>query len=246
VISPRLDLLVFYPDIMDVAADTANAAVLRVRAGWEGVDVRVDSVTFDEPLPRSRPDILLLGSGADEDLMIVSAHLARLGDGLRDWVGTGTTLLAVGSGLDLLTEGWERARGDVVPGAGVFSGTAPLLRERASGDLVVHSPSAPRCGEPLVGYENHSRGYLLGTGERALGTVRRGIGNGDAARGEGVEHGSAIGTHLHGPIAARNPGFADAVLARAMTSRHGTGFEAVSPRARRADELAGLARSAAR
>jgi CobQ-like glutamine amidotransferase family enzyme len=68
------------------------------------------------------------------------------------------------------------------------------------------------------------------------------VGNGSGV--EGVERGSAIGTHLHGPIAARNPRFADALLGRAMTARHDVGFTATSPRTRRADALAALARAA--
>jgi CobQ-like glutamine amidotransferase family enzyme len=237
VIAPRLDLLALYPEIMDVGADTANLAVLRVRAEWEGVDARVAVVPFESALPSTRPDVVLLGSGADEDLVVVSAQLAVIADALRDWVAAGTVLLAVGSGLDLLARGWERAAGDVVAGAGVFAGEALLLPRRTSGEIVVAwGPDV----EPLVGYENHSRGYLAGPGESALGLARRGVGNGTGV--EGVEQGSAVGTHLHGPIAARNPRFADHLLDRAMSARHGSGFEPRSAEAGHADALAALAR----
>jgi CobQ-like glutamine amidotransferase family enzyme len=234
---PRLDLLALYPDLMDTSADTANLAVLRVRAGWEGIDAHVDTVPFESPLPATRPDVVLLGAGADEDLTAVSAQLALLGDGLADWVAGGTILLAIGTGLDLLAQSWERGPGDVVAGAGVFAGEALLLPRRASGDLLVEWAAG---GEPLSGYENHSRGYLAGPGESAVGLARRGVGNGSGV--EGVERGTAIGTHLHGPIAARNPRFADSILTRAMMARHDTGFAAASPEIRHADALAARAR----
>jgi CobQ-like glutamine amidotransferase family enzyme len=235
---PRLDLLALYPDMMDTGADTANLAVLRVRAGWEGIDAHVDTVPFEGRLPAARPDVVLLGAGADEDLTVVSAQLALLGDGLADWAADGTILLAIGSGLDLLAQSWERGAGDIVAGAGVFAGEARLLPRRASGDLLVEWSASG--GEPLSGYENHSRGYLAGPGESALGLARRGVGNGSGV--EGVERGSAIGTHLHGPIAARNPRFADSILTRAMMRRHATGFAAASAEIRHADALAALAR----
>lgn len=244
---PRLDLLALYPEAMDAGADTANLAVLRVRAGWEGVDARVDTLALGAGLPAARADVVLLGSGADEDLAEVGPLVAVLGDGLRDWIAAGTALLAVGTGLDLLAQSWERGPGEFVAGAGVFAGEARLLPSRASGDLVVEQQeSAALGGAALVGFENHSRGYLLAAGETALGPVRSGVGNGAGSAGEGVigAAGTAIGTHLHGPLFGRNPALADRVLARAMAARHGAGFASTSVEAARADALAARTREA--
>jgi CobQ-like glutamine amidotransferase family enzyme len=235
--APRLGLLALYPEVMDVGADTANLAVLRVRAGWEGVDARVETLALGAALPAVRPDVVMVGSGADEDLAEVCPHLVALGDRLRDWLAAGTVLLAVGSALDLLAQSWERAPGEFVAGAAVFGGEARLLPGRASGDLVVEPGGG---GEVLVGYENHSRGYLPGAHETPLGVVRRGIGNGAGA--EGVAAGPAIGTHVHGPLFARNPAFADRVLGRAMAERHGGVFEPTSAEVARADALAARTR----
>ena len=241
--TPRLDLLALFPEVMDAGADTANLAVLRVRSGWEGVDARVDTLALGAGLPAARPDVVLLGSGADEDLAEVGPLVAALGDGLRDWVSAGTVLLAVGSGLDLLAQTWEKTPGVFVAGAGVFAGEARLLPSRASGDLVVEQTAG---GATLVGFENHSRGYLVGAGETTLGPVRLGVGNGAGSAGEGVlgAAGTAIGTHLHGPLFGRNPALADRVLARAMAARHGAGFVSTSTEATRADALASRTREA--
>ena len=241
--APRLDLLALYPEAMDAGADTANLAVLRVRAGWEGVDARVDTLALGAGLPAARADVVLLGSGADEDLAEVGPLVAALGDGLRGWVAAGTALLAVGSGLDLLAQSWERGPGEFVAGAGVFAGEARLLPSRASGDLVVEQQADDAA---LVGFENHSRGYLLASGETALGPVRSGVGNGAGSVGEGVlgAAGTAIGTHLHGPLFGRNPALADRVLACAMAARHGAGFASTSVEATRADALAARTREA--
>jgi CobQ-like glutamine amidotransferase family enzyme len=86
---------------------------------------------------------------------------------------------------------------------------------RITGDLVVQ---APRLGQ-LVGFENHARDYV-GAEASPLGRVRSGTGNGRGSGQEGVRMGDVIGTHLHGPVLAKNPRLADAILGR-MCSRAG-------------------------
>ena len=47
---------------------------------------------------------------------------------------------------------------------------------------------------------------------RALGIVRRGIGNGTPDRAEGWVLGKVLATYLHGPVLAQNPALADLLL----------------------------------
>jgi CobQ-like glutamine amidotransferase family enzyme len=82
-----------------------------------------------------------------------------------------------------------------------------LLAEPAPGRLF--GPRPP----PLTGFENHSGHTRLGPEAEPLATVRSGIGNGDGT--EGAWRGTVFGTYLHGPALARNPAFADLLLARA-------------------------------
>jgi CobQ-like glutamine amidotransferase family enzyme len=229
--APTLDLLVLYPGLLDLGADSANAAVLRVRAGWEGIDARVETLQPGQRPPASRPDFVVVGSAAEEDLFEAATALLETGNALHHWVEAGTVLLAVGSGLDLLADHWEVSPGYFVPGAGVFGGRAWLLDGRASGDLVASSAHGR-----LVGYENHARGYDSVSGEQPLGQVDQGVGNGDSH--EGVVRGVATGTHLHGPFYARNPTVADEALDRMMQARHGVRFTPASDEIRRADALA--------
>lgn len=50
--------------------------------------------------------------------------------------------------------------------------------------------------------------------EDALGRVLHGTG--DGAGHEGYAEGGLLGTHLHGPVLAKNPSLADAILRRAL------------------------------
>ncbi len=99
-----------------------------------------------------------------------------------------------------------------VPGREIRSPRASGKREvQAIAAKVVHD------GGPLTGFENHSGATTLGSGVRPLARVVVGVGN-DGNGGEGAWSGTVVGTYLHGPVLARNPALADALLVMAIGS----------------------------
>lgn len=231
----RLNILTVFLELLDPNADSANAAVLSARARWAGARAVVETLSTGERPPAVRPDIVIVGSGAEEDVPTIARELATLGAALADWTAEGTTLLAIGTGWHLLAREVELAEGELVPGLGVFTGQSYLLRERVSGDLVLDS----NLGR-LVGYENHRRAYRLGTGERQLGRVVHGTGNGDGREGAMLR--GAVGTQLHGPVLAKNPALANRLLNQALTAKYEAPLEPSTEELRRADEFARRAR----
>ena len=205
-------VLSLVPRLLDIHGDAQNAQALAARARWAGRDARVIAIDSNEDLPlldELGPDAIVIGSGFDTDAAEVLGILEGAADRLRGWVAGGVPLLAVGLGWELLSAETEIEAGRPMRGIGLFSGRFSA-GERSSGPTVLDS----EWGR-IVGYGYHTRDYQPGEGERPLGAVRAGIGNLGPARGEAVEgtvRGSAIGTSLRGPILARNPVLADALL----------------------------------
>ncbi|MCI4657756.1 type 1 glutamine amidotransferase [Cryobacterium zhongshanensis] len=207
-----LTILSVLPELLDTNGDAANARVLAQRARWAGFEATIVPVSSLDDLP-SRVDAIVIGSGNDSDLVAARDLLAPLVNALRGWTTAGVPVLAVGTGWELLSWGVELADGSVVDGLGLVAGRAVPLAERATDDLVVESGFGR-----LVGFENHARGYV-GAEASTLGRVLTGVGNG--AKTEGLRMGSFLGTHLHGPVLARNPGLADHILSAAVTRAGG-------------------------
>lgn len=205
------------PSLQNTNGDAENAAVLEARARWAGLDARVVAVESASDLP-SHVDAVVLGSGSDASLEVARERLLGFIDELRRWGTEGIPILAVGTGWELLSWGVERADGSTVEGLGIVAGRAVPREGRVTGDLVVQ---VPRIGQ-LVGFENHARDYV-GAEASPLGRVRAGTGNGRGSGQEGVRMGDVIGTHLHGPVLAKNPNLADAILER-MCSRAGLDY----------------------
>ncbi|QHC66730.1 cobyric acid synthase [Rathayibacter sp. VKM Ac-2759] len=222
---------VLAPEVLDSNGDAANARVLVARARWSGLDAELVPLRTAEGFA-IRPDVVVAGTGADQDLPDVLGLLLENASALRGWVTDGTEIVAVGAGWQLLTESFTTPTG-VVAGVGVFPGRS-VAGERVTDDLVVSSGA-----DTLVGFENHVRRVEGIDPAHVLGTVLHGVGDGGGV--EGYRDGGLLGTHLHGPVLAKNPVLADAILTR-ISGRRSLVYTTTDARLRAADETARAAR----
>ncbi|WP_353809872.1 type 1 glutamine amidotransferase [Agromyces sp. SYSU T00194] len=210
-----LAIVSLFPSLLNVNGDAENGDVLAARARWAGLDAMHLRLEDAGEMP-VEPDVIVLGSGTDAAAHVARERLAPLHDDLRRWATEGVRILGVGIGMELLSWGIEFADGGTLEGLGIVPGRAVPRDARVSDDLVVRT----RHGL-LVGYENHARDYV-GAEASPLGRVVRGSGNGRDSGQEGVVMGSVMGTHLHGPVLAKHPVLADAMLTAAAERRGAT------------------------
>ena len=131
-------------------------------------------------------------------------------------MAAGTVFLTICGTYQLFGRRCLTQDGSEIPGIGVFAMDTVGGRQRMIGNVVVATP----WGD-LVGFENHSGRTLLDPGQAALGRVKKGYGNNERRRDEGAVVANCFGTYLHGSLLPKNPGFADELLRRALTRRHG-------------------------
>lgn len=229
--SPVLTILSVYPELFNVNGDSENAAVLAARSRWAGHSARVERLSVGAPAPTETPSIVVIGSTTDAGLSSTMAPLAQLRPALAGWVAARIPILAVGTGLELLGESIDLADGTIA-GLGILPIRAVSATQRVSDDLVVDTAFGR-----LIGYENHARDLLLEQAVAPLGTVVYGRGNG--AGSEGVNADGILGTHLHGPVLAKNPAVADHLLTLAI----GEGYDPRNVSAGRVDDMARAARN---
>jgi len=205
--SGPLRVAVVYPDLLGTYGDGGNGLILTRRAQWRGRDAVLLQAASDQVLPDA--DIYCLGGG--EDGPQVRASRSLIDDGtLVKRVAGGAVVLAVCAGFQVVGRSFPGADGDLHEGVGILDvetvkGTGP----RAVGEVVAEPEGI--TGLPvLTGFENHGGLTTLRGDTVALGRVTSGVGNGDG--GEGAVSGRVVGTYLHGPVLARNPGLADLLL----------------------------------
>jgi CobQ-like glutamine amidotransferase family enzyme len=203
----ELRIVWIYPDLLSTYGDQGNALVLEQRAQARGIPTEIVHVRSADPVPDSG-DIYLIGGGEDRPQILAAERLRRDG-GLHRAMDRGAALLAVCAGYQIMGTVFGGEEGQPVPGIGLLdieSGRGPA---RAVGELVADVD--PSLSVPtLTGFENHMGVTRLGAGVRPLSRTLVGTGNGDGT--EGCYAGKAVGTYLHGPALARNPGLADLLL----------------------------------
>ncbi|MFZ0665817.1 MAG: MurT ligase domain-containing protein, partial [Acidimicrobiales bacterium] len=207
-----LRIAVVHPDLLGTYGDGGNGKILACRAAWRGWPVELLLARSDMALPSA--DIYCIGGGEDapqvESAMLLQASI------LASAVDGGAAVLAVCAGFQVVGRSFPDANGSEHEGLGLLDvvttrGTGP----RSVGEVTA-DPVAPAIGtvslKRFTGFENHSGVTRLGTGCEPLGTVASGVGNGDGSNTEGAWHARVVGTYLHGPVLARNPALADAML----------------------------------
>ncbi len=203
----KLRLVWVYPDLLSTYGDRGNLLVLSRRAQLRGIEVEPVQVNSDQPVPR-QGDIYLLGGG--EDLpQILAANRLRADGGLAAAADRGGVIFAVCAGYQLLGDRFGGVEGEPVTGLGILDISSGRGERRGVGEIV--GDVDPALGVPrITGFENHQGVTDVGANARPLASVTLGVGNGDGT--EGAYAGRVLGTYMHGPALARNPGLADLLL----------------------------------
>jgi CobQ-like glutamine amidotransferase family enzyme len=202
---------VVFPDLLGTYGDGGNGLILARRAEWRGHRTELLQAVSDRPVPDA--DVYCLGGG--EDGPQVRAARTLMDDGtLAARVKDGAVVLAVCAGFQIVGRSFPGADGVAHDGLGFLDmQTVKGQGPRAVGEVVAEPVGLSEL-PVLTGFENHGGRTTLGSGTVALGQVSRGVGNGDGT--EGAVSGRVVGSYLHGPVLARNPGLADLLLSWAL------------------------------
>ncbi|NQV07235.1 glutamine amidotransferase [bacterium] len=210
----ELVLAHLYPAEMNIYGDTGNVIVLRKRAEWRGIGMRIDPVGVGDTYDFTSADIVFSGGGQDRSQEDVADDLQRRSDDIHAAVADGTVFLTVCGTYQLFGRRFVTHDHTEMPGIGVFAAETVAGDVRMIGNIVVES----EWGR-LVGFENHSGRTFLDEGQQHLGSVVKGYGNNERREGEGAVTANAFGTYLHGSLLPKNPALADEMLGRALARR---------------------------
>lgn len=203
-------IVVVHPDLLGTYGDGGNGVILARRLRWRGMGAELIEAPSGAPVPATG-DVYCLGGGEDGPEARSAAELAP-GNPLGRAVEAGAAVLAVCAGFQVIGTSFPGAGGAEHAGIGLIDvHSRKGGGRRAVGELVTRP--GPGLGLPeLTGYENHGAVTELGPGVAPLARVVSGVGNGTADRAEGARSGRVFCTYMHGPVLARNPALADAVL----------------------------------
>ncbi|MEX6429463.1 MAG: type 1 glutamine amidotransferase [Ferrimicrobium sp.] len=199
----NIKIVSIFPDVLGTYGDQGNARVLEYLARSTGATTELVSVGINDVVPVDG-DLYLLGGGEDGPQALAARRL-QAGAPLQRVVERGRPILAICAGYQILGRSFV-AEGKTLPGLNILPADSVPATRRMVGEVL--SEPLIGIGQALMtGFENHGSMTVLDDGVEPLARIRRGSGNGRDGY-DGVIVGSVIGSYMHGPILARNPGLA--------------------------------------
>jgi lipid II isoglutaminyl synthase (glutamine-hydrolysing) len=198
-----------FPELLGTYGDRGNAVILVERCRRRGLDAELVEVPAGSPIPDSL-DVYLFGGGEDDPQVMAAAGMRESRPAIERALGSGAVIFAVCAGFQLIGHTYEARDGERLEGLGLVDMTTEAGPDRLIGEVVVE-PDPSLAIPTLTGFENHGGRTRLGAGEKPLGQVLTGGGNG-VGGGDGILRERIVGTYLHGPVLPRNPALADLLL----------------------------------
>ncbi|WP_152361392.1 type 1 glutamine amidotransferase [Microlunatus speluncae] len=230
----QVEIIAVYPGLLRAPGDRGNAETLVRRLAWRGHRPRLRTVEHDQPIPDDGR--LYLIGGAEGPAQVAAAHLLAADGTLAQVAAAGAIVFATGGGYQVLGRSFAAPDGTRVDGLGLLDVETVPSTDEARGEVVgrlrelpdgrgktlpaatddpIDADQATSDPRVITGYEDHAGIIHLGPDADPLAMISVGYGNcGDGT--EGAVTRTTMGTNLHGPVLARNPGLADHLLSLAL------------------------------
>ncbi len=204
---------VLFPATFNLNADAANATQLVKRLTLSGLDAEVVPVDADVLVAGTSLDALVIGSPSSSVLASPDSSSQELHDFVTTALIDDVPILAVSNGFHLLgtmtaADGSDRGGLGIIPVSTTFG---------PQQHVTIGAEVNTEWGD-LIGIENHNATVSLDADSSVFGSMTFGVGN-NTGGAEGFHRATLWATHLHGPLFAMNPTFADLFAMHAAAHR---------------------------
>jgi CobQ-like glutamine amidotransferase family enzyme len=200
----NLTILHLLPKTLKLNGEAGNVAVLNTRASSAGISVRVELCDLTDSLPSRRPEIIFIGSGTISATLAAAEFLTLNRDLLLTWVSEGSSVVAVGSGFDLISNSFTLESGASVPTLGLTDTSHYETNKHLVGEVVLENSAAGFINSDRRisrKDENYAFGLVVSADDKAL------VGYLDGYRAKNI-----WASNVQGPWLPMNPEIADEIL----------------------------------
>ena len=196
----EVKLLHLYDDVMNLYGEYANVAILARYLTDLGHTVSVDTLSLYEEKDISAYDFYYMGAGTERKQKLACSQLVRYREALTNACDAGKVMLFTGNSFELLGARVQDAEGKTFEGLHIAEFVSTEGKRRITGDCLA---KFDETGDTLVGFINKCS-RTTGV-ESPLFTLEMGFGNEVDRGAEGFRKNHCFGTHITGPILAKNP-----------------------------------------
>lgn len=210
-----INVLHLYYDLLNLYGENANTRCIVHNLELNKIKVKVDLKSIDDQIDFKKYDIIYIGSGSEDNLLIALQDLLKRKKELNEFIESNGYLLLTGNSMDML--GKYIIRDDnKIKALNIFDYYTKFINEstfkNASSDRIVGEVKASTklIKDKIVGFQN--RCDLNYNVKNPLFKVEEKYSNDLTNQNEGFNYKNVYATHIIGPLFIRNPYLIDYLL----------------------------------
>lgn len=192
-------VLHLYYDLLNLYGEQGNILALREAFKRQNVEVEVDLMSVKDKIDFNRYDIVYIGCGSVNNLMVALEDIKRFKKKLVKFIDDNNYVIATGNSYLLFG-----SKIDDKEALGIFDYYSISKEKDVSECLMEYD------GKDIIGFQN--RRYIVNNKSNHLFKVKKGLADNYKSSYEGYREKNFIGTYLIGPLLIRNPWFMNLIV----------------------------------
>lgn len=199
-----IKVLHLYYDLLNLYGEQGNILALKRAFKNQNVDIEVDYLSVQDRIDFKKYDLVYLGSGSTENLLIALEDIKRHKKELKKYIESKKVLLATGNSYLLFGQKINN-----LDALGIFDYYAASSEKMAQESLMELYQE-----KDIIGFQN--REFIVNNKKNHLFKVKDGICDNLKSEYEGYHEYNFYGTFVIGPLLIRNPHFTNKLVKEIM------------------------------
>ena len=199
-----IKVLHLYYDLLNLYGEQGNILALKRAFKNQNVEIEVDYLSVQDKIDFKKYDLVYLGSGSTENLLIALEDIKRHKKELKKYIESKKVLLATGNSYLLFGQKINN-----LDALGIFDYYAASSEKMAQESLMELYQE-----KDIIGFQN--REFIVNNKKNHLFKVKEGLCDNLKSEYEGYHEYNFYGTFVIGPILIRNPHFTNKLVKEIM------------------------------
>ena len=199
-----IKVLHLYYDLLNLYGEQGNILALKRAFKNQNVEIEVDYLSVQDKIDFKKYDLVYLGSGSTENLLIALEDIKRHKKELKKYIESKKVLLATGNSYLLFGQKINN-----LDALGIFDYYAASSEKMAQESLMELYQE-----KDIIGFQN--REFIVNNKKNHLFKVKEGLCDNLKSEYEGYHEYNFYGTFVIGPLLIRNPHFTNILVKEIM------------------------------
>ena len=199
-----IKVLHLYYDLLNLYGEQGNILALKRAFKNQNVEIEVDYLSVQDKIDFKKYDLVYLGSGSTENLLISLEDIKRHKKELKKYIESKKVLLATGNSYLLFGQKINN-----MDALGIFDYYAASSEKMAQESLMELYKE-----KDIIGFQN--REFIVNNKKNHLFKVKEGLCDNLKSEYEGYHEYNFYGTFVIGPLLIRNPHFTNILVKEIM------------------------------